>query len=127
MPGSPRHRGLDLFPTNPNTDMATDPMTRAAQLRAQAAQLEAKARTQRRKADAHRKIVLGGLVIRAGLADLEPAVLLGALLTVAGAAAAPDRVERWRQAGEEALRAGGKDADGAGGQGSRSDRAAARP
>ncbi|WP_208449633.1 MULTISPECIES: conjugal transfer protein TraD [Burkholderia] len=112
---------------DPNTDMATDPMTRAAQLRAQAAQLEAKARTQRRKADAHRKIVLGGLVIRAGLADLEPAVLLGALLTVAGAAAAPDRVERWRQAGEEALRAGGKDADGAGGQGSRSDGVAARP
>ncbi len=102
-------------------------MTRAAQLRAQAAQLEAKARTARRKADAHRKILLGALVIRAGIANLDEPTLLGALLTVAGAAAAPDRIERWRQAGEEALRAAGKGGDGSGGQGSRSDRVAARP
>ncbi|MBB2929887.1 conjugal transfer protein TraD [Paraburkholderia silvatlantica] len=107
--------------------MKTDPMTRAAQLRAQAAQLEAKARVQQRKADAHRKIVLGALVIRAGLADLDQAALLGALLTVANVAAVPDRIERWRQAGEEALRASGKHADGYGGQGSRSDGVAARP
>lgn len=83
--------------------MAKDPLTRAAQLRAQAAQLEAKARIQQRKADAHRKILLGAMVIRAGLADLDLPVLLGALLTVAGATSAPERVDRWRQMGEDAL------------------------
>jgi len=35
---------------------------------------------QSRRADAHRKITLGGLVIAAGASDLDPAVIVGLLL-----------------------------------------------
>lgn len=40
-----------------------------------------KAKSEARRADAHRKIELGGLVIAAGVADMDPAELVGALLT----------------------------------------------
>lgn len=35
-----------------------------------------------RRADAHRKIKLGGLIVKAELGDEDAAVLLGALLTI---------------------------------------------
>lgn len=35
---------------------------------------------QSRRADAHRKITLGGLVIAAGASDLDPAVVVGLLI-----------------------------------------------
>jgi len=59
-----------------------------------------------RKADTRRKIQLGGLIIKAGLAGEEPAVLLGML--IAGARvlrnpSAPDSRKRWREIGDRAF------------------------
>jgi hypothetical protein len=52
--------------------------------RAKLDQKEALAKVRQRKADAHRKIVLGGLVLKAGLGDCSEATILGGLLTIAG-------------------------------------------
>ncbi len=59
-----------------------------------------------RRQDTRRKIQLGGLVIKAGLADEEPAVILG-LLTAArrvlsGQNAADSR-RRWKEVGDRAF------------------------
>ena len=59
-----------------------------------------------RRLDTRRKIQLGGLVIKAGLADEEPAVILG-LLTAAkrvlsGQHAADSR-RRWKELGDKAF------------------------
>jgi len=53
------------------------------------AHAQAKARSAARREDAHRKITLGGLVIAAGAADLDPAVLVGLLLRDLAALAHP--------------------------------------
>lgn len=58
-----------------------------------------------RKRDTHQKIQLGGLVVKAGLRDVEKAVILGALIKLvedieAGAAS----VETYRVAGDLAFR-----------------------
>ena len=63
-----------------------------------------------RRQDTRRKIQLGGLVIKAGLADEEPAVILG-LLTAAqrvlsGQNAADSR-RRWKELGDKAFGQGG--------------------
>jgi hypothetical protein len=63
-----------------------------------------------RRQDTRRKIQLGGLVIKAGLADEEPAVILG-LLTAAkrvlsGQSAADSR-RRWKELGDKAFGQGG--------------------
>jgi hypothetical protein len=53
-----------------------------------------------RSADAHRKIVLGGVVIAAGADDLDPAELCGWLLAVmAQRSTHPERAEPMREAG----------------------------
>ena len=56
-----------------------------------------------RKADARRKIQLGGLIVKAGLDEEPAAVLLGLLLEaaqkLAGVGGDAAR-ERWQQAGE---------------------------
>jgi hypothetical protein len=55
-----------------------------------------------RKADTRRKIQLGGLVIKAGIAGESTAVLLGLLLETGKKLAGPDGEaarERWRAAG----------------------------
>ena len=59
-----------------------------------------------RRQDTRRKIQLGGLVIKAGLADEQPAVILG-LLTAAkrvlsGQNAADSR-RRWKELGDKAF------------------------
>jgi hypothetical protein len=59
-----------------------------------------------RKADTRRKIQLGGLIVKAGLAAEEPAVLLGML--IAGARvlrnpSAPDSRKHWREIGDRAF------------------------
>jgi Conjugal transfer protein TraD len=59
-----------------------------------------------RRLDTRRKIQLGGLVIKAGLADEEPAVILG-LLTAAkrvldGQHGADSR-RRWKEIGDKAF------------------------
>ena len=61
--------------------------------------------TQYRKQDAHEKIQLGGLVVKAGLREVDKAVILGALLEVAKAYDDADQVqiERWASTGDEAF------------------------
>lgn len=60
-----------------------DAQKRAAQLQKQAHDLLARARVADRKAQTRRKIIAGGLVWKAGLADVDPDVLLGGLLVLA--------------------------------------------
>jgi len=62
--------------------------------------------TQHRKADAHSKISLGGLIVKAGMRDTDPALLLGALMEVAKSIEQGDDKEKlkaWRVAGKMAL------------------------
>jgi hypothetical protein len=59
-----------------------------------------------RKTDTRRKIQLGGLIIKAGLASEEPAVLLGMLTAGARVLNAPNAVEsrrRWKELGDRAF------------------------
>lgn len=65
-------------------------------------------RTEKRKYDTRRKIAIGALAVRAGLADEPQEVLLGALLDIARRLAA-DQSERSRltKIGQEAW--GGRD------------------
>jgi len=64
-----------------------------------------------RRADAHTKIKLGGLVIKAGLADLPPETLLGALLDVRDALQAnPSATANWKARGlPEMVKKAGRD------------------
>jgi len=62
-----------------------------------------------RKQDTRNKIQLGGLVIKAGLADAETAVILGALVLAAEAINGPDgevAKRRFRRAGDRAFSEG---------------------
>jgi hypothetical protein len=62
-----------------------------------------------RKADTRAKIVLGGLVVKAGLAEEDSAVILGILVQAAEALAAPDgdlARRRFRRAGDQAFSEG---------------------
>jgi hypothetical protein len=62
--------------------------------------------TDERRRDTRRKIQLGGLVIKAGLADEEPAVILGLLAAakrvLSGQQAAASR-QRWKELGDQAF------------------------
>jgi len=59
-----------------------------------------------RRRDTRRKIQLGGLVIKAGLADEEPAVILGLLAAAKRVLAgkhADDSRRRWKDLGDQAF------------------------
>jgi Conjugal transfer protein TraD len=59
-----------------------------------------------RKADTRAKILLGGLVVKAGLAEEDSAVILGILVEAAGALGGPDGElvrRRFRRAGDQAF------------------------
>lgn len=59
-----------------------------------------------RKADTRAKIMLGGLVVKAGLADEDSAVILGILVQAAEALQAADGEivrRRFRRAGDQAF------------------------
>ena len=59
-----------------------------------------------RKADTRAKIMLGGLVVKAGLAEEDSAVILGILTLATEALAAPDGElarRRYRRAGDQAF------------------------
>ncbi len=58
-------------------------------------------RHEERKADAYRKILLGGLVVKAGLADLPSNVLLGLLIEGRERMRDPDVVEQFAQRGDK--------------------------
>ncbi|NTH46724.1 conjugal transfer protein TraD [Agrobacterium sp. 13-626] len=58
-----------------------------------------------RKRDARQKLLLGGLVVRAGLAEADRAFLLGALLELVKVSLTSDGYRRLREIGETALKA----------------------
>jgi len=60
---------------------------------------------QRRKQDAHEKISLGGLVVKAGLRDADKALILGALIEVAAAIEKEDlaKINAWHSKGQTAF------------------------
>lgn len=62
-------------------------------------------KTQHRKQDAHEKIQLGGLVVKAGLRDEDKAVILGALLDARKALESNDeeQIKAWEALGAMAL------------------------
>lgn len=62
-----------------------------------------RAQERARKADAHRKIVLGGLVIAAGVDDWNPAEVVGALLAARAGVAGPDGDASRRALGERGI------------------------
>ena len=65
-----------------------------------------------RKAETRAKIMLGGLVVKAGLADMDPATLLGALIELSAAreaALAGPEMERLRDLGMSAMKRGAGD------------------
>jgi hypothetical protein len=58
-----------------------------------------------RKADAYRKIQLGGLVIKSGLSTHDPAVILGALVeALQQLHADPSRAARYKALGDACFR-----------------------
>jgi Conjugal transfer protein TraD len=64
------------------------------------------ARSDARREDTREKIELGGLVVKAGLRDIDRAVILGILLDGAGWLGDPQEQERLRRIGAKSL--GGK-------------------
>lgn len=62
-----------------------------------------RAQERARKADAHRKIVLGGLVIVAGVGDWNPAEVVGALLSARASLDGPDGDARRRALREQGI------------------------
>lgn len=59
-----------------------------------------------RREDTRRKIQLGGLIVKAGMADYPPSVILGALALAANALEGPNgqaTKERFEQAGDAAF------------------------
>lgn len=56
-----------------------------------------------RKRDAYEKIQLGGLLVKAGLRDVDQAVILGALLELAGLDKSSDRYRRLKERGDSAF------------------------
>lgn len=59
-----------------------------------------------RRQETRRKIQLGGLVIKAGLAGEEPAVILGLLTAARHALSSPQAADfrrRWKQLGDKAF------------------------
>ena len=76
---------------------------RLDQQRAKLQMEESRLREAERKARTRRLIASGGLVDKAGLLQLDSAVLYGALLQVAADASNGERVEQWRLAGGRAF------------------------
>ena len=57
-----------------------------------------------RRQDAHRKFLLGGLVVRSGLAEADRAFLLGALIEASRIPLRSDAYERLKAIGLDAFR-----------------------
>jgi hypothetical protein len=67
---------------------------------------KARMTTAERRADTRRKIQLGGLIVKAGLAGEEPSVLLGMLTSGARVLKSPsatDSRRRWKEIGDRAF------------------------
>ena len=76
---------------------------RIAQQRAKLQQEEQRLRDAERKARTRRLIEAGGLIDKAGLLDLDPNELYGALLGLAEQAKEPDTVKHWTARGHKAF------------------------
>ncbi len=74
-------------------------MSRLEQQKARLASEEAKIKNDERKARTRRLIEAGGLVEKAGLLELEPNALYGALLSLSAGAKDSARVAEWARAG----------------------------
>lgn len=63
--------------------------------------------TKERKRDAHQKIQLGGLVVKAGMRGVDPAIILGALINTHELMKQGDTatIAAFRRAGIQALKA----------------------
>ncbi|MDI3258651.1 MAG: conjugal transfer protein TraD [Sinobacteraceae bacterium] len=82
------------------------PEQRLARLQERTAKLKARISKASRRSDAHRKIMLGGLLIAAGVDQWNEAAVVGALLhSLAITRTNPDQMERWRQQGITHLQA----------------------
>jgi hypothetical protein len=75
-----------------------------AALAARLSRLQAQEKAAQRRADAHRKIKLGGIVVAAGLAETDPAVLAGLLVAASGWLTDPAKVETLRARGAALLK-----------------------
>jgi hypothetical protein len=73
------------------------------QQKARLAEQEAKLKTAERKARTRRLIEAGGLIDKAGLLELEPNALYGALLSLRDGAGDKDQVEQWAALGGRAF------------------------
>jgi len=62
-----------------------------------------------RKEEAREKLMLGGLVVKAGLSETDRAFLLGGLIELAGVVPGSPEHRRLRDIGEEAFRAPSSD------------------
>ncbi len=101
---------IDRLMTNMAKEQAKLLLVERAEQRKKAkAEAEARRRERAalfRSADAHRKIVLGGLTIAAGVDEWDPAEIVGALLVMADhLAREPNKREALRQKGIEHLEA----------------------
>ena len=101
--GMGRARGQFHRPDPRRTMMArstlAERMNRLEQQKARLAEEEARIRDQERKQRTRRLIETGGLVDKAGLLDLEPNALLGALIAIKAEAARPEVLARWAAEG----------------------------
>ena len=80
----------------------TDRIAKHNQMKARLAEKESKIRLDERKARTRRLIEAGGLVEKAGLADLDNNTLYGALLSMADGASEKGQREKWARLGEKA-------------------------
>ena len=81
----------------------TDRIAKHNQMKARLAEKESKIRLDERKARTRRLIEVGGLLEKAGLADLDNNTLYGALLSLADGASEKVQREKWARLGEKAL------------------------
>ena len=73
------------------------------QQKARLAQQEARLKADERKARTRHLIQAGGLALKAGLLDLDPNALYGALLSLRDAAGDPEQVRQWAALGGRAF------------------------
>jgi Conjugal transfer protein TraD len=73
------------------------------QQKARLAQQEAKLKADERKARTRHLIQAGGLALKAGLLDLDPNALYGALLSLRDAARDPEQIRQWTALGGRAF------------------------
>ena len=85
------------------------------------------ARSADRRRDAHEKILLGGLVVKAGLRDEDKAIIMGLLIEAADRLGDMQVREQYRLRGKAIFDNDRQTRDAAGGAGGDDDRGVSRP